>query len=53
MLWFIIGFVILFGVLSSFIKLRTSVFQRDPAAHERQIQEEARIKSSSWFGGGQ
>ncbi|QTC42662.1 hypothetical protein I7V34_05260 [Bacillus sp. V3] len=52
MLWFIIGIAILFGVLSSLIKRRTTTFQDDPTANERQIQEEERIKASSWFGGG-
>ncbi|MGR3764342.1 hypothetical protein [Rossellomorea sp. NS-SX7] len=52
MLWFIIGMAIFFGVISSLLKRRSSAFQ-DPTAHERQIQEEERVKASSWFGGGQ
>ncbi|WP_175989301.1 hypothetical protein [Bacillus sp. Marseille-Q1617] len=52
MLWFIIGIAIFFGIVSAMLKRRSSTFQ-DPDANERQIQEEERIKASSWFGGGQ
>ncbi|MCA1053787.1 hypothetical protein LCM10_02220 [Rossellomorea aquimaris] len=52
MLWFILIMAILVGVVNSVLRRRTSSFQ-DPTANERQIQEEERIKASSWFGGGQ
>jgi hypothetical protein len=52
MLWFIIGLAIFFGVISAMLKRRTRGFQ-DPTDNERQIQEEERVKASSWFGGGQ
>ncbi|MCM2605750.1 hypothetical protein [Rossellomorea marisflavi] len=53
MLWIIIGIAVVFGLGSALINGRRETSSFDVANdQERVLQEEERIKASSWFGGG-
>ncbi len=50
MLWLIIALAVVSGVISAFLRRKSSFDVSNE--HERQIQEEDRVKASSWFDGG-
>ena len=54
MLWWIIGIAVGFGVISGLIRRKFSQNSFEAGNHhERQLQEEERVKAGSWFSGGQ
>ncbi|MBN8190598.1 MULTISPECIES: hypothetical protein [Bacillaceae] len=54
MLWWIIGIAVGFGIISGILRRKFSQNTFEAGnQHERQLQEEERVKASSWFHGGQ
>jgi hypothetical protein len=54
MLWWIIGIAVVFGVISGLLRRKFSQNTFEAGnQNERQLQEEERVKASSWFNGGQ
>ncbi|MFL8938666.1 hypothetical protein ACKA06_17925 [Rossellomorea oryzaecorticis] len=52
-LWWILGISAVFAVVSAMIRGRNRKSSFDVSnEHERQIQEEERVKAGSWFNGG-
>jgi hypothetical protein len=53
MIWWILGIAVVFAVGSALIRGRYRKSSFDVSnEHERQIQEEDRVKAGSWFNGG-
>ncbi|WP_179884890.1 hypothetical protein [Bacillus sp. AFS015802] len=54
MLWWIIGIAVGFGIVSALLRRKFSQNTFEAGnRNERQLQEEERVKASSWFTGGQ
>ncbi|MFC7784001.1 hypothetical protein ACFQWC_05810 [Rossellomorea sp. GCM10028870] len=54
MLWWIIFIAVGFGIVSGILRRKFSQNTFESGDHnERQLQEEERVKASSWFTGGQ
>ena len=54
MLWWIIGIAVVFGIIRGLLRRKFSQTTFEAGnQNERQLQEEERVKASSWFNGGQ
>ncbi len=51
MIWGLIGFVIVAGVVSGFVRSKSRNHFQDGIENERILHEEERVKANSWFGG--